>query len=65
MAKKYINLKNKPTEWLREVLNDPYCRDVRGRDFEERKEEMQEIVWRREEAELERQTNQLGEEDCD
>ena len=47
-----IQFANKTTSWLKEVLDDDYTRCPDGRDFEERRSEIQEIVWEREEISM-------------
>ena len=41
------NLKYIPTWKIEDILNDPYCRGIDGADYEPYKEELQQILWER------------------
>ena len=54
-----LNLSSKSTEWIKEVLDDEYTRCSKGRDFHHRKEELQEILWRREDTANDKHNNMV------
>lgn len=41
------NLKYIPTWKIEEILNDEYCRGIDGKDYEPVKEELEAILWER------------------
>ena len=46
------NLKYIPTWKIKEILNEPYCRGIDGKDYEPVKEELQQILWERQSKEV-------------
>ena len=48
------NLKYIPTWKIREILNDPYTRGIDGADYEQVRPELEQILWEREDRELEK-----------
>lgn len=56
------NLKFIPTWKIIEILDEPYNRGVNGKDYGPVKEELEQIVWERQNRDLEnRIENELGE----
>ena len=47
-----------PTKRIKEILNENYCRGVNGAEYEDCKEELQHIIWEREDREIERQVEE-------
>lgn len=41
------NLKYIPTKKIKEILAEPYCRGIDGAEYEEVKEELENILWAR------------------
>jgi len=52
-------LKFIPTWKIKEILEDPYCRGVDGKDYEPYKSELQAILWDRLEKESDRTFNKI------
>ena len=48
------NVKNWPTFRIKAVLDDPYCRGIDGKDYEEIREELQYELWERENKAMEK-----------
>ena len=55
----YKNLKYIPTWKIKEILNDPYCRGIDGKDYYPVKNELEDILFIREEKKLQHKFDQL------
>jgi len=53
------NLKYIPTWKIREILAEPYCRGIDGKDYEQDKDELAKILWQREDKIMQQQTEAI------
>lgn len=49
------NYKHIPTKQLKTILNDPYTRGVDGKDYQEAKDQLAQILWEREDRRMQKE----------